>query len=433
MKTRRLFFALSVLLLYLTACNRPATSVCNGDHSAIIDSTRQATRAAVLDSIRRQATDGDSTKLSGLFILDGSESMKGYQGEFKNIIANLSHDILRVDSNKICWSKEENKRRKGSFVDPKFDEKSNERKFAWGGETQLSEMFSAMAYRIVNGQNDIACLITDGILSGSNEQIQKSPNRRYNIENSETLKNQIVDSLQLLNANGGYSALIVRYVTDFDGSYFTYNNSYNIQNKRLKGSRPFYAIILGKSDKVQAVEKDLKEGRMKGKNGMRFQFTDMVMIGSMPKFEIPSPTLDRRTKDGEEAVFAVNITSLPLYMQDSTWFNKHIECLHECYGNWETIDSTYQSIQIKHIDGGQTYAYITIRHIDNVKPFRHRFVLRNGKPLWVENYNSPNDSSIFENPIEQTKTFLLSTLVEAFECLGNGMEEDIFRLERIEK
>lgn len=85
----------------------------------------------------------------------------------------------------------------------------------------------------------ISCLITDGILSGSNAEI--SANREFTKTYLPLLEDRIRNAVRKASEKGlGFT--IYRLVSTFNGTYYDYKNAHH----RLQGvTRPYFVIVIG--------------------------------------------------------------------------------------------------------------------------------------------------------------------------------------------
>ena len=97
----------------------------------------------------------------------------------------------------------------------------------------------------------VSCIITDGILSGSNSEIQRD--REFTIKNLPLLEQRIRDAVRKAHEKG-LSMIIYRLETEFSGVYFDYKNS----RHTLSGQeRPYYMIFFGQQSNLEKVRSRL--------------------------------------------------------------------------------------------------------------------------------------------------------------------------------
>lgn len=96
----------------------------------------------------------------------------------------------------------------------------------------------------------ICFFVTDGIPSGTNEEILK--NERFNLDNRAILKTRIADQIRLLS-DGNYAVAVYCFDANFNGIYYNYKNGHVPPVQRREGVqpwtndivRPFYVIAIG--------------------------------------------------------------------------------------------------------------------------------------------------------------------------------------------
>lgn len=118
-------------------------------------------------------------------------------------------------------------------------------------------------------ENEVSIVLTDGIPSGSNEDVRRIPD--FNVQNKVKLKNDISISLDGIKEKG-YSVLIKQGVSDFlaqrsqnnkqkkDHPYYFLDNStfpktFGIEE--VMPNRPYYLIYIGKKELIQTLEKKI--------------------------------------------------------------------------------------------------------------------------------------------------------------------------------
>lgn len=103
--------------------------------------------------------------------------------------------------------------------------------------------------------SSVSCIVTDGILSGSNSEIQKD--REFTIKNLPLLEQRIRDAVKKAHAKG-LSMMIYRLETEFTGTYFDYRNTHH----KLSGEeRPYYMIFFGHQSNLSKVKSRLAAER----------------------------------------------------------------------------------------------------------------------------------------------------------------------------
>lgn len=163
-------------------------------------------------------------------ILDNSDSMKGYaqSADFINILADIEGispdaDFRLTDSTQI----------KGDWI---HQLRSGQVAFV-----SRSLLHADLALAVGKAANDrVAVLVTDGIMSGSNEQLRQDPD--YNLVHAnKELKNGITQALRSAGKKP-VAVAVYEFMVPFTGTYYCYNNTHGQLQSAL---RRFYAIAVG--------------------------------------------------------------------------------------------------------------------------------------------------------------------------------------------
>ena len=356
--------------------------------------------------------------INGTIVFDISHSTRGYldsnSSEFRGVVAKMSN-ILNVQEEFLYGDSAQ------SINADKFIETLNSGKFAWSKGSDFISMVEFMTKRVRSG-NDIVCLISDGIMSGTNEQIRQDP--EYNIRNREVLKTTLESKLKVLDTT--YSTLIIRYTSPFKGTYYCYNN----KNIFLNCNRPYYAIVIGKWSKVKWLEQDLIKGKANGKTDSFYKYTEMLMVGDNISYnkckfacgagveKISKEKCQVKNKDSVE--FRCSINDLPEYMQTETYINDNLCLLKQGEGRTEfsvipkekynlTINNKKQKILISF--GQNIGTYISHNKL--------RFLIKYASPNWITRYSDLDDKEIEKNKLKQDQTFNLNYFIEGFNVLNH--------------
>lgn len=119
-------------------------------------------------------------------------------------------------------------------------------------------------------KNTVSCLVTDGIVSGSNKEIATSVNREFTIKNLPLIEERMRSSMKKA-ADKGMSLLLYRLESPYKGTYYDYKNG----RHSLKSDvvRPYFVTIFGAESNLRKVEKAL-ESEMKFKPTHKFSSYD---------------------------------------------------------------------------------------------------------------------------------------------------------------
>lgn len=99
---------------------------------------------------------------------------------------------------------------------------------------------------------DVFCLITDGIVSGTNAEIVA--NRDFTYNNLPVIENRVRAAFEKAY-NRGLHCLLYRLETPFEGTYFDYQNG---KHSNHRGIRPYFMIFVGDKENLAKVEDSLK-------------------------------------------------------------------------------------------------------------------------------------------------------------------------------
>lgn len=193
-------------------------------------------------------------------IMDNSGSMKGYMdfaskanaAEFRDAkrtaISTLSAILDNVASATgiepvtICGGKERG--HKAFFT-------AFQNSTLFGGQTtQLSDMMGKAAE--MAGDSAVVGIFTDLVLSEGKKATLRSID--YNKHHLEDLKSEI-HSVATQLRDKGLEVSIVRYLSDFNGSYYynyQENRSDSLIDRRMK-NRPYYLMLIGQADRLNAL------------------------------------------------------------------------------------------------------------------------------------------------------------------------------------
>ena len=361
---------------------------------------------------------------SATLLFDASGSMAGYLNSgdprFIGVISAFEFlpDNIKI---RLFGEKEESPMDKEAF-----GKKLNNRSIKWSNESNLIAMVDSMV-RHINGGDNVCFLITDGILSGSNSEINSSPEKRFNIIQREKLSNDL--SAKLKEKKGTLSALIVRYTSLFNGRYSCYDNT---PINLVKKNRPFYVIALGKWESLKYIEEELE--KKKKTENTTTPYDDMVMIGdasSYQNFKL-SPREGLRSaekgkwkitaKSGKDekgkVVFSANLDILPEYMQTEDYMKDNLE-LYVQKGKKSPVAADVEQLSVRD-EGGSKMLIISIEE----SSLRHynclTFKLKYAFPKWIDELSDGDDKDILSNPSKLGKTFNLKYFVAGFKCLHEG-------------
>lgn len=284
---------------------------------------------------------------------------------------------------------------------------------------QLNDFFCEVTKRLHNDpkQTSICFFVTDGIPSGTNEEISNSPQRKFSISQKEELQSRIAGALRPLGAKGGFGAAIFQFFAPFKGQYWKYNND----NRTILNDheRPFYVFAVGQKDMLEDFIEQVEDGLrlFEPKNTVVFMEGDEQFIPRNPEylekkdnkkneffFDAEEVNEDEE-KDDAMATLYFKFDGLPYYLRDISMLKQKVSI--EVENENVPTDVKIDRINFK----------VKAREQATQKV---RVVVEDFLPLWVSTSSSPDDSSLSPDTIvELNKTFNLDIVVR-------GIEQGIF-------
>ena len=338
---------------------------------------------------------------TGILFFDASGSMGGYlQAENEpRFIGAVSEMYKLVPQLKACLHgivPEDDTLSCSDFID-----KLNKRQIKWKPESEMNSMMSTL----MSSTDDIAILVTDGIMSGTSAQTDptKGGKRSYSIDNRDLMKNVIYN---IVRAEADSNAiLIVRAVSKFTGQYYPYYNTppTYISNQE----RPFFIICTGKKRYVKWINQQLAREA----DAASWQ---MLLLGDdysdcfTPKYgkglKTQGSKVAYENRNNKTFELEFNISELPDYMQTAEYMSQNLTFSYNLLGQRPTIiepkldiDSTRKclKVEVERItlleDGGELH-----------------YQLSYNLPTWVETLSTDDDSGI---PDPLCRTFNLKYFI----------------------
>ena len=384
------------LCLLLSACGSNGTK--SNEDSTITDSgtiSTQSSEQVIVPPVK-------SAPENAVLYLDCSHSMKGYintatDAKFKNVISSLLYWMPTKAY--LFDTKEQPEISRDEFINL-----INTRKVSWSDESDLTKMIGSMVKKVNDGSVGISYLITDGIMSGSNQEVRESVDRSFNITSRGTLTARIADAVSACNDD--IAILLIKYISSFTGKYYCYTNVDQVDFK--ENQRPFYVVAVGNRKLVkELVEKTQKEELLSNNQGLLLLGDEypynLSLIAS--KKEGISFSKDKQIIVGTN-IFNGNLSHLPSYMQSTEYFEKNGEVYiqYSQKGEFKKLDSQYISYEI---DGTNLNLGVQAKCIRRNSMY---FKLKYELPNWIEMSSSDNDKNIKQSPIP--KTFNLKYFVK---------------------
>ena len=388
------------LWLLLSACGSNGTKS-NDDSSTTATDTisNQSPEQIIVQPVK-------SVPENAVLYLDCSHSMKGYintatDAKFKNVISSLLYWMPTKAY--LFDTKEQPEISRDEFINL-----INTRKVSWSDESNLTKMIGSMVKKVNDGSVGISYLITDGIMSGSNQEVRESVDRSFNITSRGTLTARIADAVSACNDD--IAILLIKYISSFTGKYYCYTNVDQVDFK--ENQRPFYVVAIGNRKLVkELVDKTQKEELLSNNQGLlllgdKYPYNIKLTTGKDIVLKNNQRIIGTNIGPEDNVILYADLGDLPSYMQDTTYFksNGEVYIQYSKGGDFKKLDTE----QIKYeIDGAKLRLNIPAKYIrHNAMYFKLKYEL----PSWIEMSSSDNDKNIKQSPIP--KTFNLKYFVK---------------------
>lgn len=360
-------------------------------------------------------------------LMDSSASMKGYSApngnrDFTAAIVSLFSAVspeVDIESAYVgANAKDEvsiSKVEKGQY-----QAQITNGKVVTGAGSQLDKIIAKIAEE--NDEDEVTCLITDGILSGTNSEI--SANREFNVKNLPLLENRVRLAAKEAKKEG-LDFLIYRLVTSFTGNYYDYQNRVH----KLSGvDRPFFIIAIGDKANLQKFDIELrKSSGFKPTHTLatyNMQMAETVKSGSViklpgsPDYSIKpvNSTLVFKKVPQIPVTFKyrINLNALPSYYKDINTLKSILKLTYKDAQTSVVVDKSEQIIDVAVFDAALGTYDVTIEFapdfLQRCPAYLQMCLSADG---FIDNWyilSSTNDDRDIENTYEPT-TFALETLV----------------------
>lgn len=394
----------------LSACGSNSSK--SNENSGITNTdtvSDQSCRQAIVPSVK-------TIPENAVLYLDCSYSMKGYintatDAKFKNVISSLLY--WKPTKAYLFDTKEQSEISREEFIDL-----INKRKVSWSDESDLTKMISSMVKKVNDGSVGISYLITDGIMSGSNQEVRESVDRSFNITSRGILTARIADAVSA--CKNDVAILLIKYISSFTGKYYCYTNVDQVCF--TENQRPFYVVAIGNRGLVkELVYKTQKEELLSNNQGLLLLGDEYPYNLSLlaSRKEGISFSKDRQIivgtniRSDDYVIFNGNLSNLPSYMLSTEYFKKNGEVYiqYSQKGEFKKLASQYISYEI---DGANLNLGVQAKCIRrNAMYFKLRYEL----PNWVEISSIDNDKDIKDVPVP--KTFNLKYFVRGLAEINN--------------
>lgn len=380
------------LLLLLSACGSNGTKSNDKSSTTATDTiSNQSPEQTIVQAVK-------SVPENAVLYLDCSHSMKGYintatDPRFNNVISALLYWLPTKAH--LFDTKEQPEISRDEFIN-----RINTRKISWSDESDLTKMIESMVKKVNDGSVGISYLITDGIMSGSNQEVRESVDRSFNIIRRGTLTERVADVVSACNDD--VAILLIKYTSSFTGKYYCYTNIDQVDLK--ESQRPFYVVAIGNRKLVkELVDKTQKEELLSNNQGLlllgdEYPYNIKLTTGNDIVLKNNQRIIGTNIGPNDNVILYADLGDLPSYMQDTTYFksNGEVYIQYSKGGDFKKLDTK----QIKYeIDGAKLRLNIPAKYIrHNAMYFKLKYEL----PSWIEISSSDNDKNIKQSPIPQT-------------------------------
>ena len=352
--------------------------------------------------------------------LENSASMAGYNSvdceNFTSVISQIVSVYGRSNTTGYFYS---NKLSKAYSADD-FAEDIAAGKVKYGDSSPLHVIIDSILKR----NESLSFLVTDGIISGTNQQIKN--NREYNRIMASELQLQISNIITAASNVSDIACSIYKFESNFNGLYYCYNND-DVKLENVK--RPFFVVVLGAQNHVRnfadRVETGLEFFRPSITNQIHFGIYDFPLSGvkmnGNEKFIANNSkngecTIKRnilRKAENENISIRIDIAGIPnKYFATEEYIKRNSKIL---------LDGEDCNAQIECRQGEDDLMKINIA-LPKGKLFKEhilQYKLEKVHPGWITMMSSDDDKDIKNNPYH---IFKLSNFINAFNVLDKKEE-----------
>lgn len=199
--------------------------------------------------------------------------------------------------------------------------------------SEMQRMFKMIADK--TDSNDISMFVSDCILSYSDAEVKA--NKEINREKAEGgLKPLITSTFDKLQQKNNMCASVYGFMSDFNGTYYTYQNE-RITIKKGEAVRPYYLWVIGNSALLKRFNAQLhKLESFKPDLAMNFGLFDKSITDYNIFFRYKKSgeweTDGKGLKDakitkkqGAQVAIGLNLSALPPYAQDTNYLHQHLQ------------------------------------------------------------------------------------------------------------
>lgn len=407
---------------------------------------------------------GDEVTLDDFYIcMENSASMKGYFGKGNPDFSEPIIALFQCDAKSVHTSYVGGKGQNDPEVTYKdvtndaFLQNIAQGKFSESVSSPIDKIIEAGVETILDDEDEsddddrtvdnVFCLITDGLLSGTNQEI--IANREFTKNSLPVLENRIRDAVEEAYEYH-LDCLVYRLETPFNGTYYDYRNG---KHTLSGGVRPYFMIMIGDKENLQRIENVLsKETNFTNHTSQRFASYDVSSTKTISKAslaQIPGQANviasgnTVRYKPGKIGVDPVVFT-VKMQLKDLNSYYKDIVSLEndlrlEYYdkpSNTEVeIPSASWLADINLEEETETYTFTVSLDNEYLKKMRAEktgltLTLPGHQDRWYVDLSSPDDSQI---AVGETTTFgldrLMGGIMKGFGYQDNSIIPDAIKVE----
>lgn len=433
---RIVILGISIFLVLLLGCRGESRSD-NGETNG----HKNLTKTDTITSLSNQP-------IKIKFYLENSHSMGGYYGHrsrFYDKVDGILSDFIRDKKHfeLVCHTVADSIEKYATPNDFRVAlDPTSPTKIAIGKSSPLDKILSNVS---ANTRDDLSILITDGIISGSNKQIDgmRKTGRHYNIEFIPNLKNDIKIGLGAYSEK--YDTKVIAFKSDFEASKS--NPYYKLDNGKVtKGiftNRPYYIILIGKPEIIKEFEKRYKKlksnhslefGYLKNNNNIvnlsRFANTNNCSVrGNKLSF--------KENKKSFRFSLLINLEDFPKAYNNSEFLTDNLFLISNgdtlnnfgvinIYELGDSPEGTFKkdSRVNKELSGNTHVVIVEVNDFNIFSPNGLELVIQKEYAPWYKEWSSMNDLNI---TFDDDKTFGLEYFIQGIIDAYGGREEPIFQ------
>src|SRR3954469_11651824 len=193
------------------------------------------------------------------FFLEVSGSMAGYLNGSTDFVKTIPNLLVAIEHKVDSGRLKEHEYYIGDSIIPfkgnteDFINDMSTRQPAREKSSEMQNMFKMIADK--TDSNDISVFVSDCILSYSDAEVRA--NKEINREKAEGgLKPLITSTFDRLQQKNNMCASVFGFMSDFDGTYYTYQNE-RIQIKKGQAIRPYYLWVIGNRELLKQFDAQL--------------------------------------------------------------------------------------------------------------------------------------------------------------------------------